>query len=139
MKNRLATVKKSWLLAIGALGLALVFLAYFTEKTQQVTIVNASCSIPGSDTFARVFPGTVTVKNADGNLSTLRFPISGYEGSTMNVINAQGEPIDTWYSYYFCNPDQTFGEYVQGTYSPDKPIHVTSNYFGRITYWQLVD
>ncbi|GEM_PF-6909173 len=108
--------------------------ASLATKTQQVTITDAICN-----SGSQIFPGIVKVKNVDGDLSTLLFPIAGYEGSHINVFDAEGKIIDTWYSSDFCNADQTFGERVKDTYDSTQLISVTTNYFGRIRSWQFVD
>lgn len=104
----------------------------FATKVEQVLVINGSCN-PGS----QIFPGSVKVKNVNGDISTLLFPIAGYEGSRINVFDAEGKIIDTWYSSDFCNADQTFSERVKDIYDQTQFISVTSNYFGRIRSWQL--
>ena len=141
IKLRRAKPKIRKLLDVGAATLVLLcgvcVWASVTIKTEQVTVIDASCHV--SSTFALIFPGTVKVMKADGRVATLIFPINGYEESRMNVLNEQGEAIDAWYMSYFCNPDQSFSEYVKDIYDPVQPIQVTTNHFGRIKFWQFTN
>ncbi len=123
-----------------AIGFVIMFGLSRITKTSQVVVVDATCNIPGADTFTRIFPGKVWMKDVtSGDIFPLRFPTAGPEGSRMKIFDHDGKQVNTWHSYTFCDPDAPFPEQVKDIFDASQPITVTYNRLGIIRSWQLIE
>lgn len=123
------------LFAFCFLVIALLF-STAIERTTQVMIGSAECNIPGADFGSSVWPGHVNVTEVGTNETMrLRFPIADLDGVHMDVYAADGQQLNDWFAYTFCDPDMPFS----ATFDTSKSVWVTYNLYGRIQSWQLTE